>query len=594
MSKVTLTQRNSAKIGSGEKRELTFLANTGTKMADGTTIDLQTLQVRDPDSGELVFVKDLNESDSKNYVALLTDHMWSVDAKIGQVRKLWLTDDGLMAGATLANTDEGNKALQLAKDDMLDTFSVTIGLTEEPGEDGVIHNSQILEISAVWLGNDEKTKLISVNERKETSMEVKSNTLTADEAKALQDKVADLEDAIKGLTEGAGDAADKAPADEPTPSENEKADEKVEQNSREAVSKNSREAKQFAQPVHQVSVKSNAKAWLDSDASLRAFRNAIVKFHGRNQAHLAWDEYAREAKRNGLTGDAIVPTSIMQIFFKGWTDDTSILSTFRQANTKSLQLSAWTTADDETGRALGHKKGDVKAEQTLTRQTRQVTALPIYKKLGLYIMEIFNDDSGETLRFRSQELADRVLNEVARGAIIGDGRTAPESSKPDYRVFRDNMGLFSMADDIAGNSAYQNIVANEIKATDGGTTLYEKVRKALNAVRSDNGRKVVVLPEGGIDEILNTADTNNRPIYPLGANVELAFPNVKFYECEWFNGSKYATIAYADQSYALIGERTPKVYTDFDLNTNTDIMMVERIVGGSLYGRKAAAGVLKS
>lgn len=581
-----LTQRFSAKIGDGEKREIVFLANSGKQMADGATVDLDTLTVRDPDTDELVAVKDLSEGDAKNYVALLSDHSWAIDSKIGQVRGLWLADGGLYARATLAHTEAGDHALALAKDDMLDTFSITVTVPEKVGEDGVIHNAQILEISAVWLGNDERTKLISVNnnQKGQAMTEIRENKLSADEADELKNK---LDDLLKSYTDDSTEPTE----DKPTPA----ADDQPAQNSFATVAKNAREAKVETKAntiVHQVEVKSNAKSWKDSKEALRAFRNAIVHNNGRMGGGNAYAEYARVAKQNGLSGSDILPTSIERIFFKGWTDQDSILSTFRQSGARRLTVTAW-QASGEDGRAKGNKKGEAKAEQTLSHSDREVMTLPIYKKLALYVHEIFDDESGELVKFRAEELADRLYDEIARGAILGDGRTAPTDSKPDYRVFRDNRGLNSMAADINNQGDFGAIVSTKIAAADAPATLYAKVRKALGKVHATgNNGKVVVLPEGGSDEILATTDANGRPIYPLGSSVELAFPNVKFFEAEWMNSADFDVIAYANQGYALIGEANPKVYTDFDINMNQDVMLVEQFVGGSLFGRKVAAGVL--
>lgn len=589
MDKRRFTQQFKATIGSGEAREITFLANAGKVMESGETVDLGTLTVRDPDTGEFVLIKDLTEGVAKNYCGLFVDHLWSVEKKAGQVRKLWLSDKGLMATATLAHTGLGEDILTLAKDDMLDTFSITVQYAEEPDKDGVIRNAKLLEISAVWLGNDETTALESVNKRKEEDMNipVSENALTVDEAKALKDKIDELEAKVDKLTEGNendGDDKKEEPVVEPVqPNDAEKTE--VKANTFLNIQKRGNNAATFAQQP-MVTVSSNGKKWLDSDDAMKAFRNAILNNRGRQQGS-AFAEYAREARKFGLTGDAIVPTKIINEFFKGWTDDESILSTFRQVNTPQLTVRAWTVADDDTGRALGHKKGDAKKEQTLTGTVRTVLALPVYKKISLYIMDLFNDTTGETLRFTAQELASRVRDEIARGAITGDGRTY--ESGVDTRVFRDNIGLFSMEADIAGNETFQNIVANEITAQ-ANDSLYIKVRKALAGVKSDNG-KVVVLPEGSFEEILMTVDANSRPIFPLGAGLEVGFPGVKFFEASWMDNSKYDVIAYADKAYNLIGEASSKVYTDFDLSTNEHVMLNERIVGGSLSGRKAAAGI---
>ena len=54
-------------------------------------------------------------------------------------------------------------------------------------------------------------------------------------------------------------------------------------------------------------------------------------------------------------------------------------------------------------------------------------------------------------------------------------------------------------------------------------------------------------------------------------------------------GADYDVIAYAEQAYALFSTNE-MVRTAFDLDNNTDAMLVERSVAGSLYGNRVAAG----
>ena len=54
-------------------------------------------------------------------------------------------------------------------------------------------------------------------------------------------------------------------------------------------------------------------------------------------------------------------------------------------------------------------------------------------------------------------------------------------------------------------------------------------------------------------------------------------------------GSGYDVIAYAINGYALYATNE-MVRTQFNINNNTDTMLVERSVAGSLYGHRAAAG----
>ena len=582
MNNKKLTQRYSAKIGSGDKRELVFLANSGKPMADGSTVDLDSLTVRDPDSGSLVAVKDLKESDSKNFVALLTDHSWSVAQKAGQVRGLWLTDEGLMARANLANTELGENLLTLAKDDMLDTFSITVGFTEQPGDDGVIHNAQLLEISAVWLGNDETTQLKSVNDRKETAMPVSAN-MTKEEADDLMARLDELKEAVGAMAE---DTAEDTPTED-TPVE-------PSENSRQVVNnfinvqKNEREAK-ANDAVKQIEVQSNAKGYLASNQALKDFTRCIVENKGRGDSGVmtAWSAYL---KANGITGE-ILPTSIEDIFFKTWTDSTSILSTFRNSNARQLDLYAWTqnsTAEDI--RAKGHKKGEQKQNQNIKPLTRTTRVKGIYKKLPIDLQDLVDDTTGELTRFRAQELADRVANEIVVGAILGDGRSA---ATPDLRVFDGTRGLYPIAEDIAGSgtaTSFDAAVATEITAA-ATDTLYTKYMKVLGAVRTA-GRKVLIVPFGAVTELLTSTKTDGEPIFGPGiTSLEQIFPNTRVFELDEMVGGDYTAIAYAEGAYVLNGDASARVFTDFDLNYNQDVMEVVRYVGGSLNGRKVAAGI---
>ena len=569
MNKYKFTQKFAARIGDGSQREISFLANDGRPMADGYTIDLDTLTVRNPDTDEQVRVAELQRGEVKNYVGLFADHRWSVYDKIGEVRQLWTDAEGLHATAKIAQTDNGDNIMALAKDDMLDTWSITVGYTEMPDDGNVIHNAELLEISAVWLGNDASTRLHSVNTRKETEMSETNNIETA---------------ALEKLT----NAVEKL---------NEKLDAKTESNSRESVAVNAMAEAKKVNKVEQVEFKSNS-AWLESKDALKAYRNALVAHKNDHNMRAVTADFTAAAKANGVTGDAILPTDIANVFFKAWQDAGGILETFQQLPVVAANVYAM-KADGENGRAKGHKKGETKDAQELKLVRRQLSPKIIYKLLPLDMIDIVNDTTGELLLIRAQELASRVVDEQARGSIVGDGREEPESSNPDRRVFDGANGLWSMKHDLDASTTdeFAKTVATKIAASDvADLSQYEKVRKVLSKVKSRrvNGRdmgKVVVLPEGGIEAIYDSKNANSTPIITPGVRLDAIFDNVTFIEADWMTGSGYEMIAYANQGYVLAGQRDAVVRTDYDIYKNQDLMINERAVSGSLQGYHAAAGI---
>ena len=197
------------------------------------------------------------------------------------------------------------------------------------------------------------------------------------------------------------------------------------------------------------------------------------------------------------------------------------------------------------------------------------------------------------MQFRTEELASRVANEIVVGAILGDGRS---SATPDYRVFDGTKGLYSMAADITASATkgtYASAVATKVTEAESGM-LYASYLKTLSAVHT-NGRKVLIVPYGAIAELLTDTDDSNKPIFAPGTTPEQLFPNTRVFELEEMVVDSMQAIAYADgQAYVLNGDNAGRVFTDFEITKNQDVMEVVRYVGGSLQGRKLAAGLVKA
>lgn len=160
MGSLNLDAGSSAKL-SGE-RELVFLANSGKQMDNGLTVDLSTLEAPLID-GSKKLVSQLTDDD-KLALPLLIDHSWRIDRQAGTITKLTVDEDGLEAVAKLANVKTGELVYQLAKDGALtNSFSISIDYYHDPGKEGIISGAQLVEISVVYKGADQRAALRSVN-----------------------------------------------------------------------------------------------------------------------------------------------------------------------------------------------------------------------------------------------------------------------------------------------------------------------------------------------------------------------------------------------------------------------------------------------
>lgn len=588
-----------------EERTITFVASSAEQDRHYEKVDTASLRLPLKGGGEII-AGDIKADGVDNVdIPLMLNHSFDVKDVIGSVRRAYFKDGELIFEAGISNREQAQEILQLIEEGHLDNaFSITMADFDYNQDSGEISNAEIIEVSVVFRGANKEARLLAVKsvegieliERNEDGsfkaiVDGKEVTLKADEATE-----AEVEEATEEKAEDEEKSEPEAEAENATETEGESVaeeEEKSEESEAETTEESTKEESEMDKEIAKeaiatpaVAVKATSENYLASKDYLNVFKKAIIDTKGQSagatkavlKAHLA---------SKGITGDAILPTEIASIFFKTWEDKGSILSTFRNINAPAAALYAF-GGEGEGIRAKGHKKGDQKAVQTVTSTRRDLKQKLVYKRQDYDLQDILDDTTGELLRFRVEELGARVANEISLGAILGDGRTQPESGA-DYRVFDGTRGLWSMAADIAGNTAYQNAVANAVthSATDN---IFDKIKKTLARVRAINGgRKVVVVAPGALSEFEITKTDSGTYLIAPGTSASALFPNTVIFEMDEMVGADYDVIAYADQGYALFSTNE-MVRTAFDLDYNTDAMLVERSVAGSLYGNRVAAG----
>jgi hypothetical protein len=585
-----------------EERTITFVASSAEQDRHYEKVDTASLRLPLKGGGEII-AGDIKADGIDNVdIPLMLNHSFDVKDVIGSVRRAYFKDGELIFEAGISKREEAQEILQLIEEGHLDNaFSITMADFDYNQDSGEISNAEIIEVSVVFRGANKEARLLAVKsvegielvERNEDGsfkaiVDGKEVTLKADEATE-----AEVEEATEEKAEDEEKSEPEAEAENATETEGESVAEEEEKSEAKTTEESTKEESEMDKEIAKeaiatpaVAVKATSENYMASKDYMNVFKKAIIDTKGQSaeatkavlKSHLA---------SKGITGDAILPTEIASIFFKTWEDKGSILSTFRNINAPAAALYAF-GGEGEGIRAKGHKKGDQKAVQSVTSTRRDLKQKLVYKRQDYDLQDILDDTTGELLRFRVEELGARVANEIALGAILGDGRTAPESGA-DYRVFDGTRGLWSMAADIAGNSAYQNAVANAVTFSETDN-IYDKIKKTLAQVRDINGgRKVVVVAPGVLTDFEISKTESGVYLIAPGTSASTLFPNTVIFEMDEMEGANYDVIAYADQGYALFSTNE-MVRTAFDLDYNTDAMLVERSVAGSLYGNRVAAG----
>lgn len=573
-----------AGTASSDGRTLTFLANSGQRMTNGYTVDLATLQAPVND-GQLKLVTDLTDSDRLT-LPLLLDHMPSITAQVGIIDRLWVDDDGLMAQARLSDNEQGRNVQQLASEGMLtNSFSITIDFTDEPDENGVIRNAELVEISVVYRGADSKAVFRSLNNREGKIMELKNN-LTKDEAQALIDE---LTDAINNLTE---ENNEDTPPEEPAQSneaENSKGGEDTMSNGRTNIIINS------AGPARQSLAKTSdpLAEWLKSEDATKAYEQALWKSdnQGVNGFKAAWrEELARHAYADNSSIDEasvtkLVPNSVITEIEDALNKASDLWPLYRKLDVDSFTVGAQLAGLTDDTRAHGYKVasyGTTKKTQKFNLVERKLAADFVVKYAVLNKGDIRRTDKpGALVKYLLSEMPNYILHAIDRQIILG-GYT-------DMDFFR---SVQTDAKDSSSEFAGKNFV---LSATEGDRANLVLDVVGLAAKITAAGTKVLVMsPETKVD-VITAADGIGRPLVGYGNDNLAAYLGVdKVITPDWWTDADDANtraVIIVPEAYGVVGDTSISAFTNFALKTNEQEYLSEIFAGGALTKVKSA-GVL--
>lgn len=575
---------------------LTFLANSGQVMCGGLTVDLDTLKAPLID-GTLKLVSDLDDSDRLS-LPLLIDHMPSVEAQAGAITRLWMTDAGLMAEARLSEVDNGERVRQLAADGCLtNSFSITVEFNKQPGKDGIIHDSELVEISVVYRGADPRASFTSINNRKENTMDnelmqklartVAQFRLDPDEAASLTSSVTDImTDAVTDIKDAIDDQTDTPNVQEQTAPE-----EPVQSANKRPlviINKSNRSAKQSGV----ASFSHSRETWLDSPDAMAAFERTLVDNDnkGVEAFHKEWaDTVSRNMAGTASFGvvntdvDKFIPTEAITTISDALnTRGSGLWNLFRKTGMDRLTIGSNILGLTEATRAHGYpveSYGTQKKDHTPSFVKRELTADYTYKYITLNKGDIRRTQKpGALLRYILSELPNYIVQTIERQVVLGG-----YSDMPHFRAI-----VTDAADnrtEWAGNKfARTYTMADE-------TPLMGFV-KASHMVRAQ-GNKVLVCNADTVADLLMSADANGNSFIALGGDATLAraLGVSQIITPEWWTSAddkNVAGVVLSASHYALVGDTSVEAFTNFALQTNTNEYLQEIYAGGGLDAEKSA------
>lgn len=615
--------------GGRKRRYRNILANSGEIMESGEIRDIDNLYVMGYD-GELYRIADLNtdpeEQTEKYAVKAQADHgelidgelIPSIEKQFGSCR-VWLGEDGLHARMYFAENDSlADHAWAISED-----ASYSTGIDWFPdGYYGAGYEIDepigiLREISMVLTGNDPRAKTIDTktskgqgaaddgdktNETKGNSMSKKLDELTPDEARAMANRLGEV---LDEFTTDAPESETQPTRRDTKDGEGESAEApKAEEKAEEATEATKAETKDNIKHQPVVVIRDRAvkqekavstKDWRLTDSAKQTFANLAGKF-GKFDSEFKAAWRAELKKNSATTNDGITGLSLpidgrqlwINALDEGTSDSAAILGHFRNLGGKSYRIqlleAVGAATGAETARGHGHKKGDTKIFQELTATPRTIYNKMVYKMLDLDAMEVY--ENPELVQIRAEELVQHLIAEIARAAVIGDGRTAPAEGQPDYRMFDGTRGFYSMVADANATEGFGSVLAKAI-TVEADKNLYDASILAESSITADGGL-IYIAKKSAITAYRQAIKANGDYVVAPGARIEDSLGATAVYTPSWMEFADVDVVVFADNQYGLTGEANAAMRPDFNVLTNQDILLAEQPRGGSLIAKNAA------
>lgn len=548
---------------------ITFLANSGKTMINGLSVDLNSLRVP-VSTGDVKLVKDLTAEDVIT-VPLLLDHNWTVEKQAGTVTALSLSIDGLEAVATLADVDNGELVYDLAKSGALtNSFSISVDYTDEP-KNGVITNAELVEISVVYRGADQRAKFRTVAERN-TEMNEKFE-LTASEADDLKATITEM------VAKAIADVTDKT---------EEEVDEVVEVVEPVEVAS---AARVIPEGTLSTMTASRDNKWIDSHDATLAFERTLLNTDNRGVEAFSkqWGNEVKAHASFGIDSDSVnklVPTEVVTKIEDALnTRGSGLWQLFNKTGLDQLTIGANSIGlDNEDGRAHGYgvdQYGTQKKEEKVALISRTLTADYVYKYITLNKGDIRRTQRpGALIDYIVSELPNRIVQTIEKQAIFG--------LFDDMKQIR---GVLTDAKDTS--SEWQGARFAKSVTSTGSVSDFITASYSVRA----QGAKVLVTSATKLGELLTAKDAEGRLL--LGVPTRNALAEVlgvsQIITPEWWyesDDSNALGVVLVPSAYDLVGDTDVESFTNFALSTNTNEYLSEVFVGGGLAKENAAAVIL--
>ena len=241
------------------------------------------------------------------------------------------------------------------------------------------------------------------------------------------------------------------------------------------------------------------------------------------------------------------------------------------------------TADE--ARAKGYVKGKKKLEEVFTLLKRQTTPTTIYKKQKLDRDDILDITDFDVLAWIKQEMKIMMDEEIARAALLGDGR----STASDEKIKEDCIRPIVSDDDL---------FTIKVKVGTEVTDYAELIKTIIRARKNykGSGNPTFYTTENVLTEMLLLEDKEGRPLYDTVEKLctKLRVSSIKTVEAmEAYSKVVGIIVNPVDYTFGADKGGQTSFFEDFDIDYNQQKYLYEGRCSGALVKPYSAMAILK-
>ena len=555
-------------IDAGE-RLITFVASSPFTDRDGDNVDTMSLRLPKKGGGVLL-AKDLPpEGSSEVGIPLMLNHSQDVTDIIGSVRKAYMNSEGeLIFQAGLSKRVIASEMLMLLEEGHLDNaFSITMSDYHYVPETSKIFNAEVLEVSLVFRGSNKEARLLalkSLGEGMAEAKEIIKSATTDNYGNIKPDETKEEDREVVSEVE---------PIEELAPEKEEIKEEEEEEMHKE-------NAKMVVMPKALAALPVGNADYLKTKSAMHDFADVLVKNAGCDGKELkkAW---ADTLKAKGVTNiEVLLPQALVTSITDALENSSTIWNVITKTGLTVRRIDANTLGiNTETGRAKGHQKGTDKNELSITLVNRVIRGQYIYAYLTLNKEDVReNQDSGALVKYVLETLTKRIVHEIERAIVLGDGRSGDEEINSFKSI---------IADATDTNSIFASLY--ERKADE---PLYKALVKASAGLEAE-GNVVAVMSRKTKADLKLSETANGNLVFPIGSEVAGAFEITNIFTPSWMNEAEAEVVLFVGSAYETVGDNTVEQFQNFTLKANKLEYLHEIYAGGALAVPKSAVVIKK-